>query len=113
MVQFHVVTLFSFDFLSNFLKYPLAGIMLHIVFPCLGVSRGDERVPAFLKIFRYDSGSSIKLLSRGLYKMILLSMVRLYPGQGMPSPVPSKKGLVNAAVLASPHKQFESSNAKL
>ena len=37
--------------------------------------------PCFDQIFRFDSGSSIKLLSSKIEKMFLLSMVRFNPGR--------------------------------
>ena len=40
-----------------------------------------EYVLAFLQIFKFDPGNSIKLLPRKIEKMFLLSMVRFNPGR--------------------------------
>ena len=37
--------------------------------------------PCFSQTFRFDPGSSIKLLSSKIEKMFLSSMVRFYPGR--------------------------------
>ena len=58
--------------------------------------------PCFFQIFRFDSGSSIKLLSSKIENMFLLSMVRFYPGKHtLPEPIQNVS--TNAAVPASPN----------
>ena len=55
--------------------------MLHVCFSWLGVLREVKIVLAFPKIFRFDTNSSIKLLSNKIEKVFLLSMKRLYAGR--------------------------------
>ena len=65
MVQFHKGTLFTFDFLSNFLKSLLATHYYMMLF-CLSMFRraqGIKDVPGFPKIFSFNPNSSMKVLS--------------------------------------------------
>ena len=59
------------------------------VLPCLGVLREIKRVLAFLKIYSFDPGSSIKLLSTKIEKNVSPKYGAILPWQGIPSSVPS------------------------
>ena len=63
MVPFHTVALLFLIYSKIFqvpAGYTLCGMF---IFPCLDVLRGVKKALALLKIFRFDPGSFIKLLS--------------------------------------------------
>ena len=60
MVRFHSVTLLSFDFPLNFLKFVLA--LCCVFFSGFGMPTRVKRVLAFPQIFRFDTHRCIKLL---------------------------------------------------
>ena len=67
---------------TEFLKTMLAThYVACFVFLCLDVLSEDKRVLAFPKICRFDTASSLKLLACKIEKVILLIMVRFYPGR--------------------------------
>ena len=72
-----------------------------LVFPCSGVLTKVKRILAFLKIFGFDSSSSIKVLSSKT-KNVSPKYDTILPKQGMPFPIPSQNVLIKAAVAASP-----------
>ena len=61
--------------------------------------RGVKRVLAFLKIFRFNPGSSMKVLSRKIEKNVSFKYGAILPQHDMPSPVPSK---IDGVVLERP-----------
>ena len=61
--------------------------------------RGVKRVLAFLKIFRFDPGSSIKVLSHKIEKNVSFKYGAILPQHDMPSPVPSE---IDGVVLERP-----------
>ena len=58
------------------------------------------------RIFRFDPGSSTKLLSAKTKKNVSPKYGAILPRQGVPSPVPIKNVSINAAVPASPYKDL-------
>ena len=60
-VRFHTGTFFSFDFILNFLKSPVASIMFNDLIFLLGVPRRVKRALAFFpECCRFDPSRTIK-----------------------------------------------------
>ena len=72
MGRFYTVTLFSFDFPLNFLKSLLATHYVARSFLPAWRDRGVKGVLAFPKIFRFDLGSSVKILQQNTNNIFLV-----------------------------------------
>ena len=81
MVRFDTVTLLFLISPQTFSSPCWLLIMIHIRFPLLRYAYGSQMSPCFSQIFRFDSGSSIILLSSKIKNIFLPSMVRFYPGK--------------------------------
>ena len=81
MAHIHSVTLFSFDSTLNFFKSLLATHYVAYSFFLTSVCSEELKETFFPQIFRFDSGSSIKLVLIKLEKIFPLSMVRFFPGK--------------------------------
>ena len=80
VVRFNIVTLILI-LPQTFLSPCWLRIMIYICFSLLRYAHKSQISSCFSQIFRFDSGSSIKLLSSKIEKMFLLSMVRFNPGR--------------------------------
>ena len=89
MVRFYTVTLFAFDFPSNFPESLLATQYVACFFSLLGVPRRVKRDRAFPKIFTFDSGSFMQVLSNKIVKTVYPKYGAILPRQVIPSSVPN------------------------
>ena len=81
VVRFDTATLSTLISLQTFSSSRWLRVMIHICFSLLRYGHRSKMSHCFSHIFRYDSGSSIKLLSSKTKNMFLLSMVWFYPGR--------------------------------
>ena len=72
-------------FFLNFLKTSLATHQVARSFSCVGVSKRVKKVLAFPKMFRFDPGSSMKLLSSKIKKNVSPKHAAILSWQSMPT----------------------------